>query len=72
MTRTRAARTAFAVLAVLAVPFAGACADEDGDGATTDEEIQDVRDETNEAEDRVEKEVEGQNEGSNEDGEDNG
>ncbi len=72
MFRTRAARTAFAALAVLAVPFAGACADEDGDGATTDEEIQDVRDETNEAQDRVEEEVEGQNEGSNEDGEDNG
>ena len=54
------------MFAALAVPFAGACADEDGDGATTDEEIQDVRDETNEAEDRLEQEVEGQDEGSNE------
>ena len=68
MTRTRsaAARTALAALALLAVPFTGACADEDGDGATTDEEIQDVRDETNEAEDELEEEVDGQNEGSNE------
>ena len=62
-------RTAAAVLAVFAMPFAGACADEDGDGATTDEEIQDGRDTTNEAEDETQEEIEGQNEGTNEDGE---
>ena len=62
----RLARASFAALAVLALPFAGACADEDGDGATTDEEIQDVRDETKDAEEELEEEVDGQNEGSNE------
>ena len=61
----RFARASFAALAVLAVPFAGACADEDGDGATTDEEIQDVRDGTKDAQDEVEEEIGGQNEGSN-------
>ena len=65
MTRTRMSRAAFALLAVLAVPFAGACADEDGDGATTDEEIQDVRDETEDMGDEVEEEVDGQTEGDN-------
>lgn len=63
----RKLRTAAAVLAMFA--FAGACADEDGDGATTDEEIQDGRDTTNDAENQTEEEIEGQNEGSNEDGE---
>jgi hypothetical protein len=62
----RFARATFAALAVIAVPFAGACADEDGDGATTDEEIQDVKDESKDAEQELEEEVEGQNEGSNE------
>lgn len=66
MRRHRLARATVAALAVLAVPFAGACADEDGDGATTDEEIQDVRDETKDAEKELEEEVDGQNEGSNE------
>jgi hypothetical protein len=65
MTRTQMSRAAFALLAVLAVPFAGACADEDGDGATTDEEIQDVRDETEDVGDEVEEEVDGQTEGDN-------
>lgn len=72
MTRTRTARAALAAVALLAVPFAGACSDEDGDGATTDEEIQDVRDETQDAEEEIEEEVEGQDEGSNEDNENNG
>ena len=66
MRRHRLVRASFAALAVLAVPFAGACADEDGDGATTDEEIQDVRDETKDAEKELEEEVDGQDEGSNE------
>ena len=67
MTKTR--RIALTALAALVLPFAGACSDEDGDGASTDEEIQDVRDATNEAEDEVEQEIEGQDEGSNDDGE---
>ena len=66
MRRHRLVRASFAALAVLAVPFAGACADEDGDGATTDEEIQDVRDETKDAEKELEEEVDGQDKGSNE------
>ena len=71
MTTRRRLRRLAAVAALVALPVVGACADEDGDGATTDEEIQDVRDETNEAEDRVEKEIDGQDDGSNEnDGED--
>lgn len=66
MTRNRSARTAVAALALFALPFVGACADEDGDGATTDEEIQDVRDETKDAGEELEEEVDGQNEGTNE------
>ena len=65
----RKLRIAAASLAIFAMPLAGACADEDGDGATTDEEIQDGRDTTNEAENEAEEEVDGQNEGTNEDGE---
>ena len=41
-----------------ALLFAPACNDEDGDGATTDEEIQDVEDEVNE-------EIDAQDQGSN-------
>ena len=65
----RRLRTAVAALAVLAMPLAGACSDEDNDGATTDEEIQDGRDGANDAEDEAEEEIEGQDEGTNEDGE---
>ena len=66
MTNRRRLRRLTAVAALVALPLVGACADEDGDGATTDEEIQDVRDETNDAEDRLQKEVDGQDDGSNE------
>ena len=52
--------------ALLAAP---ACSDEDGDGATTDEEIQDIEDGADEVEDQVDEEIEGQDEGSDEDGE---
>lgn len=52
--------------ALLLVP---ACSDEDGDGATTDEEIQDVEDTAEDVGNEVEEEVEGQDQGSNEDGE---
>ncbi len=65
MAITRRTRASLAALAVAAGLLTGACADEDGDGATTDEEVEDVRQESNEAEDRVNREVEGQNEGSN-------
>ena len=55
--------------ATLAFGSLAACSDEDGDGATTDEELQDVEEGVDDAGDQVEEEVEGQDEGSNEDGE---
>lgn len=61
----RRTRASLAALAVLAGVVTGACSDEDGDGATTDEEVEDVQQESNEAEDRVNREVDGQNQGSN-------
>ena len=64
---TRRSRRLLAIAGLALLPFVGACADEDGDGATTDEEIQDVRDGADDAEDRIETEVDGQDDGSNED-----
>ena len=49
--------------------LAPACDDEDGDGGTTDEEIQDLEDTGNDVQDQVEEEVDAQDEGTNEDGE---
>lgn len=46
-----------------------ACSDEDGDGGTTDEEIQEGEDTVDSIGDEVEEEVDAQDEGSNEDGE---
>jgi hypothetical protein len=66
---TRRTRKLIAIAALALTPFVGACADEDGDGATTDEEIQDVEEKTNDAEDRIETEIEGQDSGSNDDDE---
>ena len=68
----RRTRRLLAIAGLALVPFVGACSDEDGDGATTDEEIQDVQDQTDEAEDRLETEVEGQDTGSDQDSEDDG
>jgi hypothetical protein len=59
MTRTTRRATALAFSGLLLLGGV-ACSDEDGDGATTDEEIQDVEDEVNQ-------EIQGQDEGSNED-----
>ena len=54
MNMQRGGRAAVAGLALLSFAFAG-CSDEDGDGATTDEEVdeldQEVDEGTNEAED---------------------
>jgi hypothetical protein len=62
----RRTRRFIAIAGLALAPFVvGACSDEDGDGATTDEEIQDVEEKTDEAEDRVETEIEGQDSGSN-------
>jgi len=46
-----------------------ACTDEDGDGGTTDEEIQDLEDQGEEIGDEIQEEVDAQDEGDNEDGE---
>ncbi len=63
----RAAALSLSVL--FGVGALAACSDEDGDGGTTDEEIQDVEDTVDSIEDEVEEEVDSQNEGSNEDNE---
>jgi hypothetical protein len=46
-----------------------ACSDEDGDGGTTDEEIQEGEDTITSLGDEIEEEVDAQGEGSNEDDE---
>lgn len=69
MSRMTARMTAAGVATILALGGAAACSDEDGDGATTDEELQDVRDGANEAEEQIQNEVDGQDQGSNQDGE---
>src|SRR5215203_1749085 len=59
-----------AATAVLLAFIPAACGDdEDGDGGTTDEEIQDVEDTAEDLENDVQDEVDSQDEGSNEDGE---
>lgn len=45
------------------------CTDEDGDGGTTDEEIQDGKDSVTSIQDEIEEEVDSQDKGTNEDGE---
>ena len=49
--------------------IAGCGDDEDGDGGTTDEEIQEGEDTVNSVEDEVQEEIDAQDEGSNDDGE---
>lgn len=61
--------TALSVAAILGLGGLAACSDEDGDGGTTDEEIQDGRDTLDDVGDEVEEEVDAQNEGDNEDDE---
>jgi hypothetical protein len=46
-----------------------ACSDEDGDGGTTDEEIQDLEDTGDSIEDQIQEEVDSQDKGTNEDNE---
>ena len=46
-----------------------ACSDEDGDGGTTDEEIQDGEDTVDDVGDEIEEEIDSQTEGDDEDGE---
>jgi len=65
---SRARITAASLAAVLGLGALGglaACSDEDGDGGTTDEEIQDGRDAVTSVVDEVKEEVDAQDEGSN-------
>lgn len=66
--RWKRARLAVAALALFALPLA-ACSDEDGDGATTDEEIEKVEKGVDGAEEEIRQEIEGQDKGSNQDNE---
>ena len=68
MDMKRGGRMVLAGLALLALPLAG-CSDEDKDGATTDEEIQDVRDGADKAGDEIQEEIDGHDQGSNDDNE---
>ena len=67
MRTNRAAALSLSVL--FGVGAIAACSDEDGDGGTTDEEIQDVEDTVDSIEDEIDEEVDAQDEGTNEDGE---
>ena len=65
----RARAASVAMLLGLGALGGVACSDEDGDGGTTDEEIQDGEDLVDDIGDEVEEEVDAQDEGDNEDGE---
>jgi hypothetical protein len=67
MTRRAAALSLSAVLALGGVAACGD--DEDGDGGTTDEEIQEGEDTVEDVGDEIEEEVDAQDEGSNDDDE---
>jgi hypothetical protein len=61
---------ALSLSAVLALGGVAACGDdEDGDGGTTDEEIQEGEDTVEDVGDEIEEEVDAQDEGSNDDDE---
>jgi len=65
----RARAATVAMLLGLGALGGAACSDEDGDGGTTDEEIQEGEDTVDSIGNEVEEEVDAQNEGDNEDGE---
>jgi hypothetical protein len=65
-------RRVAAVLSAAALTVGGVAAcgeDEDGDGGTTDEEIQEGEDRLDDVGDEVQDEIDAQDQGSNEDGE---
>jgi hypothetical protein len=68
MTRTRRA-AALTLATLLSLGSLAACSDEDGDGGTTDEEIQEGEDTVDSLGDEVQEEIDAQDEGTNEDGE---
>jgi hypothetical protein len=57
---------------VLILPAAACGEDEDGDGGTTDEEVQDLEDTVSSLEQRVEDEIDAQDTGTNENDESGG
>jgi hypothetical protein len=67
--RTRIAAITTAGLFGLGSIGLAACSDEDGDGGTTDEEIQDIEEGVEDMGDEIEEEIDAQDEGDNEDGE---
>lgn len=67
--RRTTALAASALLSLATLTGVAACSDEDGDGGTTDEEIQDGKDAVTSVGDQIEDEVDAQDEGTNEDGE---
>ncbi len=67
MTRIARSISAGALAGVLLL--APACSDEDGDGATTDEELEDIENRVDDAGNEIQEEIDGQDEGTNEDGE---
>jgi hypothetical protein len=69
MTNPRIAAIAATALFGLGSLGIAACSDEDGDGGTTDEEIQDGEDLVTDAGDEIEEEVDAQDEGTNNDDE---
>jgi hypothetical protein len=69
MIRRAAALSAAALLSLGAAGLTACGEDEDGDGGTTDEEIQEGEDTVNSVEDEVQQEIDAQDQGSNDDGE---
>lgn len=72
-TRTTTSRfvslSAAAAFGLVSLTGLAACSDEDDDGGTTDEEIQDGQETVDSVGDEVEEEVDAQTEGDDEDGE---
>lgn len=64
-----AALTAAGLFGLASVTGLAACSDEDNDGGTTDEEIEDGKDTATSIGDEIEEEVDAQDEGDDEDGE---
>jgi hypothetical protein len=69
MDKTRIAAAATAAVFSIGSFGLAACSDEDDDGGTTDEEIQEGEDTVDSVGDELEEEVDAQDEGTNEDGE---
>jgi hypothetical protein len=69
--RTTLARrlTTASCAGLFALGALAACSDEDGDGGTTDEEIEEGEDTVDSIQGEIEEEIDSQNEGSNEDNE---